>query len=320
MNTIDDTVISTKGFSKNYGSVTALKPLNLEVRRNSIFGFLGPNGAGKSTTIRLLLGLIRPTSGTGKIFGMDIASESASIRRRIGYLPQKPSFYGYMNARETLRFTAGFFYNRKDRSIDPFIDYILETTGLQERADRPVKGLSGGELQRLGIAQALVNKPDLLILDEPASSLDPLGRRDVLEVMRRLKGSTTIFYSTHILDDVERVSDAVGIMNHGQLVTQKPIGELLATRDRIVYDIIFQGDVAAIRQAIEEQPWVRSVDMSDAGTHTKWSLTATDESSAEKNLLRMMLGNESVTIKEFSRRKDELEDVFMKIVEEACHG
>lgn len=314
MKNTENPVISTRCLTKKYNGIEVLKSLDLEVGRNSIFGFLGPNGAGKSTTIRLLLGLIRPASGSGSIFGLDIVKESADIRRRIGYLPQNPRFYDYMTAREVLRFTAGFFYDRRDSVIEKRVDEMLEIAGLQSISGRPVKGFSGGELQRLGIAQAQVNSPELLILDEPAASLDPMGRRDVLDVMRSLKGKTTIFYSTHILDDVQRVSDTVGIMNRGELVALAPVDELLSARERVIYDIILEGETDAARSRIEAQPWVSSVDSESRGAVSRWSISATDENSAEKNLLRLILGNENIVIKEFIRRRDELEDVFMRIV------
>ena len=192
-------VIETKGLSKSYNGVAALKQLNLQVPKNSIFGFLGPNGAGKSTAIKLLLGLIRPTSGSGTVFGLDTVRKSPEIRTRVGYLAQDQRFYGHMTARETLRFTARFFYTGPKAEIENRIDETLELVDLADKADRPVQGFSGGERQRLGIAQAQINYPDLLILDEPAAALDPQGRHDVLEILQRLRKYSTVSFSTHIL-------------------------------------------------------------------------------------------------------------------------
>ena len=234
-------VIETHGLSKIYKNVQALKSLDIKVRKNSIFGFLGPNGAGKTTTIKLMLGLTHPTSGTATIFSMDSITKSLDIRARIGYLPQEPHFYEYMTARQTLHFTAEFFFKGPKKAIEERVDEMLELVDLGEKADRPIKTFSGGERQRLGIAQAQVNYPDLLILDEPAASLDPLGRRDVLEVMSRLRKYATIFYSTHILDDVQRVSDTVVILNRGEVVAQGPIEELLAGSEGVIYIIHTKG-------------------------------------------------------------------------------
>ncbi len=235
-------VITTSGLTKVYQDVTAVDALDLQVPRNSIFGFLGPNGAGKTTTMKLLLGLIRPTSGSARIFDLDMVRDSVEIRARVGYLSQDPRFYEYMTARETLTFTARFFFKGPDGEIATRVEEMLELVGLADKADRPVEGFSGGERQRLGIAQAQVNYPDLLILDEPAASLDPLGRRDVLDVMARLRKHTTIFYSTHILDDVQRVSDTVAILNHGKLVYAGAIDTLLAGSGGVVYSVAFRGD------------------------------------------------------------------------------
>jgi ABC-2 type transport system ATP-binding protein len=172
---IHSRVIQTQGLSKRYDSVEALNSLDLNVPKNSIFGFLGPNGAGKSTAIKLLLGLIYPTAGSGQIFGMDIVEQSLAIRQRVGYLAQHPRFYEHLTPSETLRFVARFFYT-DETEIDRKVDKALELVHLTAKADRRVKGFSGGEMQRLGIAQAQLNEPDLLILDEPASALDPMGR------------------------------------------------------------------------------------------------------------------------------------------------
>ena len=195
-----DLAIETHGLTKRFGSVEALESLNLQVPRGSIFGFLGPNGAGKSTTIKLLLGLSRPTAGTGQIFGLDVRTDSLAIRRRIGYLAQEPRFYDDLSVRETLRFVANFFTSGPTEALEQRIAESIELVGMQDKADRPIRGFSTGERQRLGIAQAQVHEPELLILDEPAASVDPMGRHDVLGIMQRLRErGTTIFYSTHIL-------------------------------------------------------------------------------------------------------------------------
>ena len=253
--------IQTRGLVKTYRGVEAVRGIDLEVQRNTIFGFLGPNGAGKTTTIKLLLGLVRPTRGTATVFGQDIGRDTLEIRRRVGYLAQDPRYYEHMTARETLQFTARFFF-RAGSALDKRIQNTLELVGLGDRADRPIRGFSGGERQRLGIAQAQINHPDLLILDEPAASLDPMGRRDVLAVMANLREHTTIFYSTHILDDVQRVSDTVAIMHQGKLVAQAPIAELLSGRKgETTYTIDISGEVTDARRRIDTFPWIaRDID------------------------------------------------------------
>lgn len=314
-----ENVIQTQGLTKTFKGVNALKSLNLNVPKNSIFGFLGPNGAGKTTTIKLLLGLSRPTNGSASIFGMDSVSDSTKIRRRVGYLSQEPHYYEHMTARQTLRFTARFFYAGPKAAIEDRVENTLELVGLADKADRPIKGFSGGERQRLGIAQAQVNFPDLLILDEPAASLDPMGRHDVLEVMERLRKHTTIFYSTHILSDVQRVSDTVAILNHGELVTQAPIETLLAGSG-VVYSITVKGEVDAVQENLANLPWVSSVNAKANNGRTTWQIGVTDEAAAESQLLPRLVCDERVNVIEFGRKKYELEEVFMNIVEGDEHG
>jgi ABC-2 type transport system ATP-binding protein len=320
MDSSNSLVIETKNLSKTFKGVEALKNLNLKVRQHSIFGFLGPNGAGKTTTIKLLLGLAQPTGGSASVFGQDIQTESVSIRRKVGYLAQDPRYYESMTARETLRFTAHFFFSGPKAAIEERIQDTLELVGLEDKADRLIKGFSGGERQRLGIAQAQINYPDLLILDEPAASLDPQGRRDVLEVMERLRKHTTIFYSTHILDDVQRISDTVAILNRGQLVAQAPIEELLMGAGGADYQMKVRGCSEAVRQAVRTQPWVSSLTETPVNGYTSWSVRVTDETAAENNLLRMILSEPAASVVEFGRQKYNLEDVFLNIVEGANHG
>ena len=308
-------VIHTRGLTKTYKDVNALQNLDLQVRRNSICGFLGPNGAGKSTTIKLLLGLIRPMSGSANVFGLDSVRESITIRQRVGYLAQDPRYYDHNTARETLRFTARFFFSGPNQLIEKRIAETLELVGLSDKADRPIKGFSGGERQRLGIAQAQINYPDLLILDEPAASLDPMGRRDVLEVMERLRKHTTIFYSTHILEDVQRVSDTVAILNKGQLVAQAPIEELIAGKDGIVYSMTVTGDGKCAQARIAAQPWVTAVALHAQDAATNLQIRVTDEKAAQAQLLRLALVDEDATVTAFGRKKYNLEEVFLGIVE-----
>jgi ABC-2 type transport system ATP-binding protein len=312
-------VIETHGLSKTYKDIQALKTLDLKVQHNSIFGFLGPNGAGKTTTIKLLLGLIRPSVGSAQVFGMDSVRDSVEIRARIGYLPQEPHFYEYMTARQTLRFTARFFFKGPQNAIEERVEEMLHLVDLAEKADRPLKSFSGGERQRLGIAQAQVNYPDLLILDEPAASLDPLGRRDVLEVMSKLRKYTTVFYSTHILDDVQRVSDTVVILNKGELVAQGPIEELLAGSEEVVYIIHLKGDTQAAYSQVRALPWVSAINAAERNGEMTWQVSVSDPQAAETQLLKLLV-NGPALVTEFRRKQYELEDVFLQVVEGGQHG
>ena len=315
MNASDTYIIETHELAKSYKGVNALRPLNLRVRQHSICGFLGPNGAGKSTTIKLLLGLSKPTAGSATVFGHDIVKASTDIRRRVGYLAQDPRYYDHMTARETLRFTARFFYSGPGKPIEDRINETLELVGLSDKADRSIKGFSGGERQRLGIAQAQINYPDLLILDEPAASLDPMGRRDVLEVMERLRKHTTIFYSTHILEDVQRVSDTVAILNQGRLIAQAPIEELMSGNDGIVYSLSVRGDGKSAHQNILDHPWVESVIMESTDADTTLNVKVTDQHQAEAELLRLVLADGATVVTQYGRRKYNLEEIFLEMVE-----
>jgi ABC-2 type transport system ATP-binding protein len=313
-------IISTQGLAKSYRGVQALKGIDLTVPEHSIFGFLGPNGAGKTTVIKLLLGLARPTGGTATVFGLDIAGQSRAIRRRVGCLAQDPRFYDQMTARQTLRFSARFFYAGPRDAIEQRVAEVLELVGLSGSADRPTKGLSGGERQRLGIAQAQINHPDLLILDEPAASLDPMGRRDVLQVMERLRQHTTIFYSTHILDDVQRVSDTVAILSKGMLVAQAPIEELLSTNGGgTTYSIALRGDSDGVRRRLGQQPWVSALSATHTNASPHLQVAVRDQARAERDLLRVVMADPGVTVLEFGRTRHNLEDVFVDLVEGADH-
>lgn len=315
-----ENVISTQNISKSFGEIQALKSVNLAVPKNSIFGFLGPNGAGKTTLMKILLGLNKPTTGSGTIFGYDIVKESVFIRERIGYLPQQPRFIEHMTARENLRLAAHFFFSGPENKIRTRCDEVLELVGLAEKAERPIRGFSGGEKQRLGIALAQVNYPDLLILDEPASALDPLGRQDVLDIMARLCKYATIFYSTHILDDVQRISDNVAILNHGQLVASGPIEQILTGRDDLVYSLTVRGAPANIANRLSSLPWVTQSSSTHHNGATTWHISVSDEAAAEADLLWHIVQDRQFTVIEFSRKKYELEEVFINIVKGETHG
>jgi ABC-2 type transport system ATP-binding protein len=308
-------LIQTNGLKKIFGEDTiAVNNLDLKVPKNSIYGFLGPNGAGKTTTMKLLLGLIRPTSGSATVFGHDIVNESIDIRRRIGYLPQDVQFYEYMTVKETLNFTIRFYFSGPKKAINDRISVMLQMTGLTKLENRKVKGLSGGERQRLGIAQAYIHEPELLILDEPAASLDPMGRQSVLEAMKGMRQNTTIFYSTHILDDVQKVSDNVAILNRGSLVTQGPIEEILKSKQNPVFEITLNGaDLEKTRFILKEQPWVSAINVNQNVDGSAWEITVTDVSAAEENLLGLVQ-KPGIKVTNFGQKEVNLEDIFIDLV------
>ncbi len=308
-------VVETRGLAKSFGSVAAVRSADLNVPRHSIFGFLGPNGAGKTTTLRMLVGLLTPSAGHGTVLGRDIAGDTLELRRHIGYLPQQPRFYPDLTARETLRYAARFFF-RDGPGVETRIADLIEMAGLGERADRPVGAFSGGERQRLGIAQAQLHSPELLILDEPAAGLDPIGRRDVLQLLEDLRSETTVLYSTHILDDVQRVSDTVAIITNGIVVAHAPIDQLLAGNEGTVYRLESRGPTTGAAEQVRSQPWVRHLDVRQLDGRAVWTVSVTDDTLADRHLLRLVLAAPGVDVIEFGKQRFELEDAFVRIVEE----
>ncbi len=308
--------IETHELTKTYKNVAVLRELSLAVPRNTVCAFLGPNGAGKTTTIRLLLGLSRPTSGHGTIFGLDIERDSLSIRRRVGYLAQDPRFHDDLTARENLHLTAAIFFSGTRAAIERRVSESLDLVGLTSRAERPVKGFSGGERQRLGLAQAQLHHPELLILDEPAAALDPLGRRDVLELIGRLRERTTVFYATHLLDDAQRVSDTAVIVKNGALVAQASIAELLAG-DGLTYELVLRGATEATRQRVSAQPWVREVRVREVRGETRWEVVVCDGAIAQAELLHLIAAGGETTVLSYGTKRQALEDMFVSAMEGA---
>jgi len=222
------------------GTKLALNGLDLRVNAGEVFGFLGPNGAGKTTTMNVLLGFLPPTSGTASLFGIDVRQPIA--RQRIGYLPENTYYYKFLTAEELLRFYARIF-GLSQAEADQRIEKLIKLVELGHAAKRPIKTYSKGMQQRVGLAQALINNPDLLIFDEPTSGLDPLGRMKVREIIQRLKNEgKTVFFSSHELGEVETVCDRVAIVNQGELKVQGSVAELVAKHqanlEKVFLDII----------------------------------------------------------------------------------
>jgi ABC-2 type transport system ATP-binding protein len=223
-------VIQTDRLVKQFGPIQALKGVTIRVDRGEIFGLLGQNGAGKTTTILMLLGLTEPTSGKARVVGLDPARRPLDVKRRVGYMPDSVGFYGDLTGRQNLRYTARL--NRiPDREAEATISEVLEQVGLTSRADDPTDTYSRGMLQRLGIADALVKDPDVMILDEPTTAIDPLGVVEILELLRRLVRSRgmAILLSSHLLNQVQSTCDRIGIFAAGRLIGQGTLSEL-ATR------------------------------------------------------------------------------------------
>jgi len=304
--------IVCQGLVKRYGEVTALDHLDLAVPQGSVFGFLGPNGAGKTTAIRLLTGLARSSDGQAEVAGYDVSGDSIALRRRISYLDQQPHFYDWMRGSELLEF-AGQLFGIHGAALRTRVAEVLALTGIADAAERKVGGYSGGMRQRLGLAQALINQPDVLFLDEPVSSLDPAGRHDLLTIIDGLRSTITVFMSSHILADIERVCDRVAIINRGRLVVEASVEELQARYALpIVVVQVEQADPAlleALLGRIRAQPWASGValdrDELRVGIH--------DRVDAGSELLRL-LAESGVPVVRYEHVRPNLEDIFLRLV------
>jgi len=307
--------ISTAGLTKQFDKVQAVTDLTLDVPAGSIYGFLGPNGAGKTTVLKILAGLIRPTSGTASVSGVPLAAGEA-YRREVGFLAQEPRFYDWMTGRETVAFVASLSPDEatSDRA---WIDHVIASVGLTDAAERRTGTYSGGMRQRLGIAQALVTRPRVLLLDEPVSALDPIGRREVLDLMSALKGETTVFYSTHILDDVERVSDRVAILDHGRLVREAATSDLLASFTLDQLRVVVGGADDATGVDLAELPGVQSVEPTarDGDLRTYLLRIQPDAALPVQRAVTRFAADRDLTLSENGLVRLDLEDVFLRLID-----
>ena len=311
-----DAAISTTDLTKRYGGgVVALDHLTLTVPSGSIFGFLGPNGAGKTTTLRLLTGLATATNGSGAVAGVKIGGTGGELARNIGYLDQDPRFYSWMRGRELLDM-VGQLHGLHGAALKQRVGEVLEIVGLTGAAHRQIGGYSGGMRQRLGIGQAIINQPSVLFLDEPVSSLDPEGRRDVLEIIDRLRGTATVFMSTHILNDVERVCDRVAILNFGHLVVEGPIAELLDRYAQPIYELEPEpqqpDSIDRLAAVLRGQPWAH-----DVKTTPDTVRVFVDDPKVAGPALLPLVAATGISMVRFERIRPSLEDVFLRLVSES---
>lgn len=306
-----EVAIRCTGLSKHYGDIKAVERLDLTVPYGSIFGFLGRNGAGKTTTIRLLAGLARPTAGSAAVAGMDTSDGSSRARERFGYLPQNPAFYNWMTPPEYLDYVGRLFGMapgpRRRRT-----DELLELVELQDSARRRIGGFSGGMHQRLGIAQALIHEPPVLLLDEPTSSLDPVGRYKVLDLLDSLRGQVTVFLSSHILADVERICDTIGIIQQGELMLVSGRDELL--EKYAANAVILELDPASMPiparflESLKEQAWISGV------SQEKNTLRVTaDASERSKRALLSLVAEQGITLDRYEWVRPSLEEIFLRM-------
>ena len=286
--------IATSGLSKDYGSGRGLFDLELEVERGEVFGFLGPNGAGKSTTLRLLLGLIRPTAGTARVLDLDVVRDSLAARRRIGFLPGDLALYPRLTGLQLLEFLAALRGGTDAR----YRDALIERLGAE--VDRPVRELSTGNRQKLGLVQAFMHRPELLILDEPISGLDPLVQQSFHQLLHEVRtAGATVLLSSHTLSEVERVTSRLAILRRGRLVVVDSIENLRGVATQRL-EIEFASPVAAD----EFRALPNVVDVAVEGT----TLTISFEGSADP-VIKRAAAHEARAIRP---REDDLEDIFLR--------
>ena len=304
--------ISTDGLSKHYGKAIALDNLTLDVPENVVFGFLGPNGAGKTTTIKLLTGFSRPTGGRAWVAGEEIGDGNLNVRAKTGLLPDVPAFYEWMSGREFLHM-VGEFFRLPGTEVKRRTEELLELVDLKKAADRRIGGYSRGMKQRLGIAQALFNHPKVLFLDEPTSALDPIGRREVLTLIKQLKQHTSVFMSTHILSDVERVCDAVAIINKGRLVTVSSIEALRAKYARSTFEIECLEDSTNFAEKLKHISYLSDPEVVvESGTQLL-KVRALDIQQARSQLPRL-IAESGLTLSRYEFSLPNLEDIFVEVV------
>ena len=293
-------VLRTRSLSKRYGARLAVDSLDLEVGHGELFGFLGPNGAGKTTTIRMALGLIAPTAGSAEILGRDVRSHRAEVLPRVGALVESPALYGYMSGRDNLRAVGDVLGGVSKKRIDT----VLEVVSLKGRERDKVKTYSMGMKQRLGLGIALLNDPDLLILDEPANGLDPAGIVEMRDLLRDLASSgKTVFISSHVLSEVQQICTRVAIINHGHLVRVAPVAELLQAPGEFEVKVDSPADLVA---ALRRQSWGAEARSEDGHVITR----APGDRGREliKFLVQEGFAPDAVT-----PRQRDLEDIFLSL-------
>jgi ABC-2 type transport system ATP-binding protein len=307
-----NTIIQTHGLSKTFQRRKAVDDLNLCVNEGDIYGFLGPNGAGKSTTIRMLTGLVRPDGGSASLLDFDIQSRRVQALRRVGALVESPALYKYLSARKNLEILARLT-GPCERSR---IDRVLEIVGLKDRAEDKVKTFSHGMKQRLGIGQALLPNPRLVILDEPTNGLDPQGMRDVRELILRLsrEEKVTVFISSHLLHEVEQVCTRVGIVNRGKLMAEGRVEDLLhGDSDLIEFTVTEVDRAIGVLSAIEGAQVLGASAANISNKRTVAVRTSCDRISA----LNRALVEANIAVYGIAPRGLSLEDFFLQLVEGA---
>lgn len=310
-------IISTNRLTKHFGKLIAVNDLHLEVMRGDVFGFLGPNGSGKTTTIRMLLGLIRPTAGRAILFGMDNAYQLAEIQQRIGAIVETPVFYPYLSGLDNLRVIAASSGMRLGPINDRRLEEVLEIVELQSYQTLAYRKYALGMKQRLGIAAALLTDPELVLLDEPTNGLDPTGMIEIRHLIQRLSTlGKTIFLSSHILYEVQQVCNRVAILQKGNLIKQGKVSELLQQTQQIELRLNTENELQqalSLLQTVREQgiEWIRQVEVS---THPRnGRVLLVDAPTARSAEINELLARHNLFVAELHPREGSLEEVFLEL-------
>jgi ABC-2 type transport system ATP-binding protein len=301
--------VKTSDLVKDFNGLKAVDHLNLEVPEGAIYGFLGPNGSGKTTTLKMLTGMTKPTSGTIEILGVPMVFGKQKIQDNIGFLPDVPGFYDWMTAREFLTF-CGELFHIDTPILKERVKSLLKIVGLEKSDKKKIGTYSRGMKQRLGIAQAMINEPKVIFLDEPVSALDPQGRKEVIDIIQGLKGKVTVFFSTHILSDVERICDRVVIINKGAIILEDTIENIKAMSN--TRDIEIEADAPSISRLYErigQEKYIQSLKMN----HQTMTLTVDDLDVARLHLNEVIFKHR-IMIKKLMIKEPTLEDIYMRVV------
>ncbi|MBC1776095.1 ABC transporter ATP-binding protein [Listeria seeligeri] len=296
--------LKIQGLKKKYNGKLVIKGINLTINNKECVALIGPNGAGKTTIINMIVQILTPDEGQITLNGQD----AKLVREKIGFLPQYPEFYGWMTAVECLRF-MGKLSNMEKKDIETRIQEVLLLVGLADKAKKKISTYSGGMRQRLGIAQAILHRPALLILDEPVSALDPIGRREMIQLLENLKKEITILFSTHILKDAEEICDRIAIIKEGELVTDKTVTQLLQEESSSVFDVEFIGDSDAWQQILIQNEFIEKIEK----IGTVYQVYSTDRKACSEAILKTLLQINGELIRVENRHQN-LEEIFMEKV------
>ncbi|MGJ6525994.1 ABC transporter ATP-binding protein [Listeria monocytogenes] len=296
--------LEIQGLEKKYNGKWVIKGIDLTINEKECVALIGPNGAGKSTMINMIVQILTQDEGQITLDGQN----AKSVREKIGFLPQYPEFYGWMSATECLHF-MGKLSNMEKTDLKTRIKEVLILVGLEESANKKISTYSGGMRQRLGIAQAILHRPELLVLDEPVSALDPIGRREMMLLLDKLKKEITILFSTHILKDAEEICDRIAIIKNGELVSDKTVVQLMEEESSPVFDVEFSGDSEAWQTLLLQNEHVEKIER----VGMVYQVYTTNQKAGSEAILKSLLQIEGEFIR-VENRHQSLEEIFMEKV------